>query len=202
TAIAFSSSPYAMAPWGGKKGTFGTNPIAFGCPRENDDPLVIDMSLSKVARGKIKNAQMKGETSIPEGWALDKDGNPTTDPAAAVAGTMIPLGDAKGAALALMVEILSASINGAHHGFEASSFFTAEGEAPGIGQSCIVFDPKALTPGFAERVETLFSFMLAQDGVRLPGARRFNLREEKRKNGIDLPDNLYKDLQTRAGIQA
>lgn len=75
---------------------FGTNPIAFGCPRGEVDPLIVDLSLSKVARGKIMNAKQRGE-SIPEGWALDAEGRPATDPAAALAGTMIPLGDAKGA---------------------------------------------------------------------------------------------------------
>ena len=110
---------------------------------------------------------------------------------------MIPLGDAKGAALALMVEILSASLNGAHHGFEASSFFTADGPAPGIGQSVILINPKALCPGFAERVETLFSFMLSQPGVRLPGSRRFGIRTRLEKEGVTLPDNLFENLRNR-----
>ena len=100
-ALSFGNGPVAIAPWGGNQGVFGTNPLAFAAPPCNDgDPLVIDMSLSKVARGKTNAAAQVGE-SIPEGWAVDADGNPTTDPKAALAGTMLPMGDAKGAQLVL-----------------------------------------------------------------------------------------------------
>src|SRR5690606_19350669 len=104
--FAFGNSPAAIAPWGGKTGVFGTNPIAFAAPRKDGPPLVVDLSLSRVARGKIMVASQTGEP-IPEGWALDADGRPTTDPKAALAGTMVPIGEAKGAALALVVEILA-----------------------------------------------------------------------------------------------
>jgi (2R)-3-sulfolactate dehydrogenase (NADP+) len=124
-AMMFANTPAAMAPWGGRKALFGTNPIAFAAPRTDGQPaIVIDVSLSKVARGKIMAAGQRGEP-IPEGWALDSKGQPTTDPQAALAGTMIPMGDAKGTALALMVELLAAGLVGAHFGHEASSFFTA-----------------------------------------------------------------------------
>lgn len=106
------------------------------------------MSLSKVARGKIMGAKQRGE-AIPEGWALDAAGRATTDPVAALGGTMIPVGDAKGAALALMVEILSATLTGANHAYEASSFFEPTGSAPGIGQTFILLDPKPLNPDFS-----------------------------------------------------
>ena len=123
----FSNGPSAIAPWGGSKGVFSTNPIAFAAPRGARDPLVIDMSLSKVARGKINLAAQKGE-AIPEGLALDSDGQPTTDAKAALAGTMLPMGDAKGAQLVLMVEILAAALSASHFGYEAGSFFSGEGE--------------------------------------------------------------------------
>ncbi|NND49646.1 MAG: Ldh family oxidoreductase, partial [Rhizobiales bacterium] len=97
--FAFTNSPGAIAPWGGQRGLFGTNPIAFAAPRRNAPPLVIDLALSIGARGKIMAAQRTGE-AIPEGWALDAEGNPTTDPFAALPGTMLPIGGAKGAALA------------------------------------------------------------------------------------------------------
>ena len=140
-ALVLGNSPKAIAPWGGRDGVFGTNPIAFAAPRQNAEPLLIDLSLSKVARGKVMVAAKNG-TAIPEGWALDKDGQPTTDAKAALEGTMIPLGDAKGAALVLMVEILAAAVTGANFGFEASSFFTADGPAPGVGQTLIAIDPE------------------------------------------------------------
>ena len=195
-ALAFSNTPSAMAPWGGSRAVFGTNPIAFGCPRGEVDPLIVDLSLSKVARGKIMNAKQRGE-SIPEGWALDAEGRPATDPAAALAGTMIPRGDAKGAALALMVEILAATLTGSRHAYEASSFFEAEGPAPGIGQFFMLIDPLALNADFTARVEALCAAMLDQPGVRLPGARRFALRERRREEGVELPDALYATLRAR-----
>ncbi len=141
-AIMVSNSPHAMAAWGGKRGIFGTNPIAFATPRAYGPPLLIDLALSEVARGKIMTAAQKGEP-IPEGWAKDKRGNPTTDAATAMQGTLMPIGGAKGAALALMVEILAASLTGANLGFQASSFFDAEGPPPGIGQFMMVIEPGA-----------------------------------------------------------
>jgi len=105
-ALMFANTPGAIAPWGGAKAVFGTNPIAFACPLPGKPPIVVDLSLSKVARGNVLAAKQKGET-IPEGWALDAAGKPTIDAAAALAGTMLPLGDAKGTALALMVELLA-----------------------------------------------------------------------------------------------
>lgn len=194
-ALAFSNTPAAMAPWGGCKATFGTNPLAFGCPRK-PHPLVLDMSLSKVARGKVMNAKQKGQP-IPEGWALDAHGQPTTDAQAALGGTMIPLGDAKGAALALMVEILSATLNGANHGYEASSFFEAEGPAPGIGQTFILLDPLKLNPTFPERLEALCGHILGQEGTRLPGERRMSLRSKHGEQGVELPEALYAELLRR-----
>ena len=135
-----ANAPKAIAPWGGRDPLFGTNPIAFAVPRAGTDPLVIDLSLSRVARGKVMNARKSGQR-IPEGWALDPDGNPTTDPEAALAGTMLPIGGPKGTSLALMVEILSAVFTGAAMSFEASSFFAADGPPPRVGQTLIAINP-------------------------------------------------------------
>src|SRR3954453_17894899 len=98
-ALLFANTPGAMAPWGGRRPVFGTNPIAFAAPLQGREPVVVDLALSRVARGPIVAARQRGEP-IPEGWALDADGRPTTDASAALAGTMIAMGDAKGAALA------------------------------------------------------------------------------------------------------
>lgn len=196
--LAFSNTPSAMAPWGGNKPSFGTNPLAFGCPCDDCPegyPIVIDMSLSRVARGKIMNAKQKGENSIPEGWALDENGAPTTDPERALKGTMVPLGEAKGAALALMVEILSASLTNSNHAFEASSFFTAEGPAPGIGQTFILISPDFVNPDFSSTLGRLVQHILSQPGTRLPGARRFALRAKRREEGLELPDTLYEKIK-------
>jgi (2R)-3-sulfolactate dehydrogenase (NADP+) len=174
-ALAFSNAPSAMAPWGGNRPLYGTNPIAFACPRRDADPLLVDLSLSKVARGKVMLARKAGER-IPEGWALDAEGRPTTDPDAAIAGSMVPAGDAKGATLALMVEMLTAGLAGSHFGFQASSFFDAEGAPPGIAQLIVLFDPSRFSPGFEAHAETLIAAMQGQPGVRLPGDRRYALR--------------------------
>lgn len=196
-ALAFSNTPSAIAPWGGHRGSFGTNPIAFACPRKSASPLVVDLSLSKVARGKIMLASKEG-APLPEGWALDRNGNPTTDAASALEGTMLPIGDAKGAALALMVEILTAGLSRSNFAFQASSFFEAEGRPPGIGQSFLLIDPAAFGGGFREHVETLLSDVRSQKGVRLPGERRLALRERARREGVDIPRALAEDLERRA----
>ncbi|WP_127089298.1 Ldh family oxidoreductase [Aquabacter cavernae] len=198
--IAFTNSPSAIAPWGGSQGVFGTNPVAFAVPRAGRPPLVIDASLSKVARGKIMVAAQRGQP-IPDDWALDVDGKPTTDAKAALAGTMLPVGDAKGAALVLMVEILAAALTGGQFGFEASSFFTADGPSPAIGHLFLVMDPVRLGGDqFPARLETLLGAILSQEGTRLPGDRRIAARTKAAGEGISIPDDLAADLRRRAGV--
>jgi (2R)-3-sulfolactate dehydrogenase (NADP+) len=197
-ALAFSNTPSGIAPWGGHKGSLGTNPIAFACPRAASPPLVVDLSLSKVARGKIMLASKDGKP-IPTGWALDEDGKPTTDAGAALRGTMLPIGDAKGAALALMVEILAAGLARSNFAFQASSFFSAEGPPPGIGQSFILIDPAAFGgDGFSDHVELLLTEILSQDGTRLPGDRRLASRERAQESGVEIPETLADDLRRRS----
>jgi (2R)-3-sulfolactate dehydrogenase (NADP+) len=194
--LLFANTPKAIAPWGGQTGVFGTNPIAFAAPRKNKDPLVIDLSLSKVARGKIMVAQQNNEP-IPEGWALDASGQPTTDPDLAMSGTMLPMGDAKGAALVLMVEILSAALTAAHFGFEASSFFTADGESPDVGQLLLAFAPNPLSGNqFYYRLEDLLEAVLSQPHTRLPGDRRLKLRQQAYQDGVFLTNQQYEQLMS------
>lgn len=192
--LGFANSPAAMPAAGGKHAIFGTNPVAAVFPRRSGDALAIDLSLSEVARGKLMVAAKKGE-SIPAGWALDAQGNPTTDPQAGLAGSMLPVGAAsspKGAMLALMVELLVTAVIGAHFGFEASSFFVDEGNRPGIGQAFIVVDPGALAGRdvYLDRMEAVIAEMLVDEGVRLPGARREALLARAQADGIEVPDAL------------
>lgn len=197
--LSFGNTPQAIAPWGGSRGLFGTSPIAFAAPRRKGNPLVIDMSLSKVARGRINAAAQKGE-KIPEGWAVDRDGRPTTDPTAAMEGTMLPMGDAKGAQLVLMVEILAAALSASHFGYEASSFFSGEGEPPQVGQFLMAIDPDPLSRGrFRDRLEDLLVAVLDQPGTRLPGERRYALRKEAARSGVALPRALYEELAALRG---
>ena len=191
-ALFFANAPAAMAPWGGKRALFGTDPLAFACPLPDGAPIVVDMSLSKVARGHILAAIQKGEP-IPEGWALDLEGRPTTDARAALSGTMVPLGDAKGTALALMVELLAAGLTGANYASEASSFLDAEGPPPGTGQLIIAIDPNAFgnaLPRFAVMARAIEE----QEGARLPGARRLAARKKAEVEGLLISDTLLAEI--------
>lgn len=199
-ALAFSNTPAAIAPWGGSKALYGTNPIAFASPRPNGQaPMVIDLSVSAVARGKVVIADKKGE-AIPADWAFDIDGNPTTDAAVALKGSMAPLGGttagAKGAALGLMVELLCGALTGSNFGYQGTSFFEPTGAPPKVGHLILVIDPKAFGggDGFATRAEEMFAEILAQDGTRLPGDSRLAKRAKAATDGVDLPQTLYDDL--------
>ena len=194
--FAFTNSPAAIPPWGGSKALFGTNPVAAAFPRRDADPIVIDLALTTVVRGRIMMAMRKGER-IPEGWALDRHGKPTTDPKEAIEhGSLFPIGGSKGAMLALMFELICASLTGAAIGPEADSFFAEQGNKPRIGQAFIAIDPAALAGSekFAERVEAIVSTMLSDPEVRLPGARRF-ASERAAKAGIEVPDDLLAQIE-------
>ncbi len=191
-ALLLANTPAAMAPWGGREAVFGTNPIAFACPLPGREPIVVDLSLSKVARGNIVAAKQRGE-AIPQGWALDRSGNPTTDPDAALAGPMVPLGEAKGTALALMVELLAAGLTGANYAAQASSFLDAKGGPPGTGQLLIAFDPDAFGGG-AAHFATLAAMIESQSGARLPGQRRRAARQRADEYGLDISAALLAEI--------
>lgn len=200
--LGFANSPSAMPAAGGKHAIFGTNPIAAIFPRRNADPLMIDLSLSEVARGKVMVAAKEGK-AIPLGWALDKEGNPTTDAKAALEGSMLAVGNTtstKGAMLALIIELLVTAVIGAQFGFEASSFFVDEGNQPKIGQAFLLIDPSALNgnDSYLDRVEELVKEMLVDEGVRLAGARRLALERQAETAGVSVPDALVQSLQKLA----
>jgi (2R)-3-sulfolactate dehydrogenase (NADP+) len=157
--------------------------------------LLIDLSLSEVARGKLMVAAREGKP-IPLGWALDKDGAPTTDPQAGLEGSMVALGGAKGAMLALVVELLVTALTGAALGFEATSFFVDEGNRPRLGQAFLVIDPSALAGRavYEERIETLVAAMTVDSAVRLPGYRRHALASAAAENGVEIPPALHRQL--------
>jgi len=198
--LALGNSPAAMAAAGGRRPLFGTNPIAAIFPRRDAPPLAIDLSLSEVARGKLMVAAKEGR-AIPQGWALDAEGRPTTDPKAGLEGSMLPMGGTKGAMLALVVELLVTALTGAAMGFEASSFFVDEGNRPRLGQAFLVIDPDALAGRaiFLDRIETLVTEMTNEPGVRLPGARRRALAEAAEARGVEIPPALMTELQRLAG---
>ncbi len=198
--LAFGNSPAALAAAGGTRPLFGTNPIAAIFPRPRAAPLLIDLSLSAIARGKLMLAANDGQP-IPLGWALDKDGKPTTDPRAGLEGSMLGLGGAKGALLALMVEILVTALTGAALGFEATSFFVDAGNRPRLGQAFLAVDPAALAGRaiYDERIEALLAAMTAEPQVRLPGARRAALALQAARDGVAIPGALHQRLIALAG---
>ena len=193
-ALMLVNTPAAMAPWGGSKAVFGTNPIAFACPLPGRAPLVIDLSLSKVARGNVMAAKQRGER-LPPGWALDEKGQPTSDPDAALRGTMLPMGDAKGIALALMVELLAAGLVGANYAAEASSYLDAKGAPSGTGQLLIAFDPSGFGNHALGRFGVLAVAIESQQGARLPGERRLALRAKAKAEGLTISDKLMEEIE-------
>ena len=196
--IGFTTSPAAINAWGGKTPLFGTNPVAAVFPRKGHAPLIIDLSLTEVARGKIMVAAKDGKP-IPLGWALDADGKPTTDAKAALTGSMAAIGGVKGVLLALMVELLCCALTGAQFGFENDSFFEP-GRPASIGHALLAIDPGALagSSAYEERIEALIAAMLEDEGVRLPGERRHKLVADARASGIAVPDALLKQLRELA----
>lgn len=198
-AIAFANTPSAMTAWGGRKGVFGTNPVAFAAPRRGSAPLVIDLALSKVARARIAGAAEKGEP-IPEGWAVDENGRPTTDARAAMRGYSLPIGDAKGAALALMVEILAAALAGALTAAETTSFLDANGASSDVGQLLITLDPAGFAGAdvFAERIGALTGMIEDDPPARLPGTRRLLLRQQARRDGVSVDAKVLAEVERLA----
>lgn len=199
-ALIVGNTPHAMASWGGKRPVFGTNPLAFAAPRRGSPPVIVDLALSEVARGKIAVAAQKGEP-IPLGWALDETGKPTTDAKAALNGSLLPLGGAKGSALAFMIETMAAALTGAHLAFEASSFLDDKGAPPATGQVLIAIDPAAFagSDAFAERIEALAGAIEADQGARVPGTRRIALRKTAAERGLDVDTRVLDEVRRLTG---
>ena len=199
-ALVLGNTPKAMNFWGGRQQRLGTNPLAFAAPlpAAGSPPLVIDLALSVAARGKIVAAQKAGK-AIPADWAVDADGAATTDPAAALAGALTPIGGAKGAALALMVEILAAAVTGSAYGWEASSMFDAAGGPPHVGQLLIAIDPARLGGGLYDaRMHELLLAFAAEPEVRMPGARRLVARARASATGLQLAPALHQEITALA----
>jgi len=196
--LALTNSPAAINAWGGRKAFYGTNPIAAIFPRRDADPIVVDLSLTEVVRGKIMLYAKEGKP-IPLGWAVDSEGIPTTDAKAALTGSLNAIGGVKGATLALMVEVLTVALTGAAFSFENDSYFEP-GNKPRIGHAILAIDPDALAgaDAYFSRLEVMVSKMLADTGVRLPGTRRQQAAARARAEGVDIPDSLASELRQLA----
>jgi len=177
-----------VAPTGGNKPLLGTNPFAFGWPRDGKPPYVFDFATSVAARGEIELHRRAGK-QLPEGWAVDADGNPTTEPEKALAGAMLSFGGHKGSAIGTMVELLAGIMIGDQTSPEALKVLGTTTLAPTHGELIIAFSPAAFAAGRSgnplERAELLFDAILGQ-GARLPSQRRFRAREQSEREGISL----------------
>ncbi|GAA4778617.1 bifunctional delta(1)-pyrroline-2-carboxylate/delta(1)-piperideine-2-car boxylate reductase [Stakelama sediminis] len=196
-ALACTPSHAWVAPAGGTRPLFGTNPIAFGWPRPGPWPFVFDFATSAVARGEIELHRRAGKP-IPEGWGVDTNGEPTTDPAAAMAGAMLTFGGHKGSALSAMIELIAGPLIGDMTSAESLAADDGAGSSPIGGELIIAIDPAGFlgdaTATHLQRAEALFSGITGQ-GARLPSQRRFEARERSlERGGVTLPKALYADL--------
>lgn len=201
--IAMGNSPAAIPFVGGKRPILGTNPLAAIFPREENYPVLIDLSMTEVARGKIMVAARENQP-IPQGWALDRNGNPTSDAKEALQGSMLPIGAStgvKGFMLALWIELMVVSLSGSQFGAEADSFFQNEGNAPRIGQLFWVINPQGLTgsQAYHQRLEAIMGAILADGKPRLPGTRRFDLAREAETKGVKITPSLFGEIRLLAG---
>ena len=204
-AFAFTAAMSYVAPAGGSKPLYGTNPMAFAWPRAGRPPLVFDQASSASARGEIQ-LHLRDGRPIPVGWAIDAEGHPTTDPAAALAGAQLPFGGYKGAAIALMIELLAGALIGEVFSFEASALDNNDGGPPVGGELIIALDPaRCLRRGDRQEqlahAERLFAKVLEQPGTRLPSDRRYAARRRTPAQGITIPRALYEELQRLAARQ-
>ena len=201
--VSFAFTQYLafVAPAGGTQRVYGTNPMAFGWPREGAPPLVFDQASSASSRGDLLLHHRDGK-QIPPGWAIDPDGNPTSDPAEGLKGAQLPFGGYKGAALALMVELLAGALIGTPFSFEATEMDPREDMPPLGGEVIMAIDPThfhADPQDPLNHAEKLFGRVLSQPGTRLPSERRYAAREESISNGILVPDAFYHSLLEMAG---
>lgn len=199
-AFAFVNSRSFVAHTGGIRKLYGTNPMAFAWPRPGKPPMIFDQASSASARGEIQ-IHLRDGKSIPEGWAIDPDGNPTTDPEAGLAGAQLPFGGHKGAAVALMVELLAVGLTGCKFGFESARDENADGGPSEGGELLIALDPAKFggtgDAGAAlAHAELLFEEILKEKGTRLPSDRRYEARTRTPIEGITIPQSLYDTIQT------
>ena len=196
-AFGFTNSTPAIAPVGGRKPVIGTNPMSFAVPgKAGKIAFLIDQSASMVPWTAVKLAADEGR-AIPLGWAMDSEGNPTTDPARGLAGSMAPAGGYKGFGQGLIVEVMCAALTGANRGPQMGSFMANDGKPIGCGQFFIALEPEAFSGGwFAKQVKVLARSITSQEGARLPNSRREANRKRLAKEGLPINRALYERLKS------
>ena len=196
-ALGFTNAPASIAPSGGAKPVVGTNPFSLAVPGPDGEPaFLIDQSASTIAKSEVMKHAREGKP-IPEGWALDSEGNSTTDPEVGLKGSMAPSGGYKGVGVALLVETMAAALAGATLGIHASPFSGTAGGPPRTGQFFIAIDPGATAGAvFAERIADLTAAVKDQSGAHLPGDGRGAARARAKSGGVAV------NAQTLDRIQA
>lgn len=183
--IGFTNAPASIAPSGGYKPVVGTNPFSIAAPGiDGKPPILIDQSASTIAKSEVMKHAREGK-AIPVGWALDSEGNPTTDPNVGLKGSMAPSGGYKGVGVALLVEMMAAALTGATLGIHASPFSGTAGGPPKTGQFFLAIDPAATSGDlFAARIADLANAVHTQDGAHLPGDGRTKKRALAQTQGV------------------
>lgn len=196
-AMAMVPSHAWVAPAGGTRGALGTNPLAFSWPRQGKEPFTFDFATSAFARGEIELYKRAGKP-LPDGVAIDNDGNPTNDPDAAMAGAMLTFGGYKGSALSIMIELLAGPLIDDMTSQESMAFADGKGGAPYHGEIILAFDPAQFSGGKVAandaRAERLFADIIDQ-GARLPSQRRYAARARNLERGyVEISAALHADL--------
>ena len=186
--------PY-VAPFGGTAPLFGTNPFAFSWPRPDGDPYTFDFATSAAARGEVEIRNRRGEP-LPAGWAIDRDGNPTTESASALAGALLPFGGHKGSAISTMIELMAGPLIGDLLSSQTSEPGAREGKSILHGELIILFDPERFGVSF-DSAEMLFQKIIDQ-GARLPSQRRRAARLQSEKDGLLVSTELLAELNQMA----
>jgi (2R)-3-sulfolactate dehydrogenase (NADP+) len=193
-ALAATSGPPIVAGSGGTEPVFCTNPLAFAAPQAGGPPLIIDQSSSATAFVNIRRAAREGRP-IPEGWALDAQGRPTTDANAAIKGALLAFGGGRGANIALMVEVLAAGVTGANWALDAPPFSTGS-QSPGSGLLVVAIEPKLLDPAFESRMATQLDRLGRRYGVYVPGIGKADAARRAGKEGLAVPSDLIAALRS------
>ncbi|PWG61525.1 Ldh family oxidoreductase [Sediminicurvatus halobius] len=202
-AFLYSNAPSTMAPWGGVDPYLGTNPYTFAVPAGRYRPVILDMATSVVARGKIILAAERGER-IPEGWAIDGEGRPTTDAQSALEGSVLPFGGPKGYGIALMVDIMAGVLTGAGFGPRIGDLYRDLEQPQNVGAFIHLTDVGAFLPmetfraRMDEMIEEIKSARRAAgvEEIFLPGEIERRTAERRRERGIPLPAETVAQLET------
>jgi (2R)-3-sulfolactate dehydrogenase (NADP+) len=194
-ALAATNGPALVAGSGSKKPVYCTNPMAFAAPTASGPPLLIDQSSSATAFVNVRAAANEGR-QIPAGWALDAEGEPTTDPAAAMTGALLAFGGGRGANVALMVEVLAAGINGANWSLDAPPF-GAGSKGPGTGMTVIAIAPRLIDPDFETRLGRQIERLSGDCGVHIPGRAKAEARAKAEKEGLIIPQAVHERISRR-----